>query len=119
MFLGDYGAEVIKVEHPATGDPQRQLGRRKNGVPLWWKQISRNKKSITLYLGSPEGQALLKKLVATADVVVENYRPGTMERWGLGWDVLHEITPRSGHAPGERVRPDRSVQAATGVWNAS
>jgi formyl-CoA transferase len=93
MFLGDYGAEVIKVEHPATGDPQRQLGQRKNAVPLWWKQISRNKKSITLYLGSPEGQALFKRLVATADVVVENYRPGTMERWGLGWDGLHEITP--------------------------
>jgi crotonobetainyl-CoA:carnitine CoA-transferase CaiB-like acyl-CoA transferase len=91
--LGDFGAEVIKVEHP-RGDPLRGHGHTKNGVPLWWKQVNRNKKAITLNLGTPAGAAIFKQLAATADVVVENFRPGTMERWGLGWDVLHALNPR-------------------------
>jgi len=92
-LLGDFGADVIKVEHPQRGDSARQLGQRKDGVPLWWKQLSRNKRCITLHLGHPEGQALMRRLVRQADVLIENYRPGTMERWGLGWDVLSELSP--------------------------
>jgi len=86
-MLGDFGAEVIKVEHP-RGDPVRSHGASKEGVPLWWKMLSRNKKAVTLYLGSPDGQALFRRLAADADVIVENFRPGTLERWGLGYDVL-------------------------------
>jgi len=91
--LGDFGADVIKIEHP-TGDSLRKVGFRKKGVPLWWKVVSRNKRCITLNFGTPDGQALLKRLVEGADVLVENFRPGTMERWGLGYDVLSAINPR-------------------------
>ncbi len=93
-YLGDFGAEVIKVEHPARGDSLRNLSHRKHGVPIWWKQVSRNKKSITLYLGSPAGAKIFKRLAAEVDVIVENYRPGTLERWGIGPDVLFAINPR-------------------------
>nr|WP_218882812.1 CoA transferase [Spinactinospora alkalitolerans] len=93
-MLGDFGAEVIKVEHPAKGDPVRTHGAAKDGVGLWWKMLSRNKKAVGLYLGSQEGQAAFKRMVAEADVVIENFRPGTLERWGLGYDVLSEINPR-------------------------
>jgi crotonobetainyl-CoA:carnitine CoA-transferase CaiB-like acyl-CoA transferase len=92
-ILGDHGADVIKVEHP-RGDPARTHGASKNGVGLWWKMLGRNKQCITLYLGSPEGRDLFLKLVDTADVVVENFRPGTFEKWGLGPDVLFERNPR-------------------------
>ena len=92
-LLADYGAEVIKIEHP-NGDPVRSHGAQRDGVGLWWKMIGRGKKAVTLYLGSPEGQELFKKLVADADVVIENFRPGTMERWGLGYEQLREINPR-------------------------
>lgn len=91
--LADFGAEVIKVEHP-SGDPLRQTGYQKNGVPLWWKLVSRNKKCVTCNLSTPGGGRILKELVRRADVLIENFRPGTMERWGLGWDVLSEINPR-------------------------
>lgn len=93
-FLADYGAEVIKIEHPKGGDPSRHHGHAKDGVGLWWKLLGRNKRVITLYLGSPEGQELFLKLVADADVVIENFRPGTLERWGLGYDRLSEVNPR-------------------------
>lgn len=93
-FLADYGAEVIKIEHPKGGDPSRHHGHAKDGVGLWWKLLGRNKRAITLYLGSPEGQELFLKLVADADVVIENFRPGTLERWGLGYDRLSEVNPR-------------------------
>jgi formyl-CoA transferase len=91
--LGDFGADVIKVEHP-TGDALRKIGYRKGDVPLWWKVVSRNKRCITLNLSAPRGQALMRQLVSTADVLVENFRPGTMERWGLGYDALSALNPR-------------------------
>lgn len=93
MVLGDFGADVIKVEHP-SGDSLRKLGYQKDGVPLWWKVIGRNKRCVTLNFSKPAGQALMKRLVKTADVLIENFRPGTMERWGLGYDVLSALNPR-------------------------
>jgi crotonobetainyl-CoA:carnitine CoA-transferase CaiB-like acyl-CoA transferase len=92
-ILGDFGAEVLKIEHP-RGDPARSHGHAKNGVGLWWKMLARNKKAITLYLGAPTGQDLFRRLVCDADVVVENFRPGTLERWGLGYETLAAINPR-------------------------
>jgi crotonobetainyl-CoA:carnitine CoA-transferase CaiB-like acyl-CoA transferase len=94
QYLGDFGADVIKVEQPGIGDHQRRWGSRKNGEPLFWKSISRNKRSITLDLRSPHGSGVLKQLLAQADVLVESFRPETLERWGLGPDVLLEINPR-------------------------
>jgi crotonobetainyl-CoA:carnitine CoA-transferase CaiB-like acyl-CoA transferase len=93
QLLGDYGADVIKVEHP-RGDSMRGHGRDKDGIPLWWKMVSRNKRCIGLYLGDPDGAEVFRRLVATADVVVESFRPGTLERWGLGFDNLREVNPR-------------------------
>ncbi|MDH3644575.1 MAG: CoA transferase [Gammaproteobacteria bacterium] len=90
QLLGDFGAEVIKVEPPGVGDPMRGWGQ---GIPVWWPVIARNKKSVTLNLREPEGQNMLKKLAATADVLIENFRPGTMEKWGLGYDVLAAVNP--------------------------
>src|SRR3954454_20640866 len=93
MLLGDFGAEVIKVEHP-QGDPARTHGWNREGHGLWWKVISRNKRTVTLDLGQPEGADLLRRLAGQADVLVENFRPGVMERWGLGPDDLLAINPR-------------------------
>jgi formyl-CoA transferase len=92
MLLGDFGAEVLKVEHP-KGDPARSHGASKDGVPLWWKMVGRNKRAATLYLGDPEGAALFRRLARNADVIVENFRPGTLERWGLGYDALAAENP--------------------------
>ncbi|MBV9000380.1 MAG: CoA transferase [Solirubrobacterales bacterium] len=92
MLLGDYGADVIKVEHP-RGDPARTHGHSKDGHGLWWKVISRNKRTVTLNLGHPSGQDLLERLVLDADVLIENFRPGVMEKWGLGPERLHELNP--------------------------
>jgi formyl-CoA transferase len=92
-LLADFGADVIKVEHP-RGDSLRTLGWQKNGVSLWWAFVSRNKRFVSINLSTSEGAALLKELVATADVLIESFRPGTFERWGLGPDVLHAINPR-------------------------
>ena len=92
-FLGDFGADVIKVEHP-RGDPIRTHGHTKDGVPLWWKMVGRNKRAITLSLSRPDGQELLCRLARTADVLIENFRPGTMERWNLGPDRLLAANPR-------------------------
>jgi len=95
QLLGDFGAEVIKVEAPDRPDPARDWGAVKyEGHGLLWPIIARNKKSLTLNLRVEAGQAVLKRLVDTADVLVENFRPGTLERWGLGPDVLHAINPR-------------------------
>ena len=94
QLLADFGAEVIKLEDPARGDPMRQWGREKpHGLSLWWPVIARNKKSVTLNLRHPEGQSLARRLLGTADVLVENFRPGTLERWGLGYDALAERNP--------------------------
>jgi crotonobetainyl-CoA:carnitine CoA-transferase CaiB-like acyl-CoA transferase len=93
-YLAELGADVVKVEMPGTGDHQRRWGTPKNGVGLFWKSMSRNKRSITLHLGRPQGAALFKRLVAGADVIIENFRPGTLERWGLGYETLRAINPR-------------------------
>ncbi|WP_281904823.1 CaiB/BaiF CoA transferase family protein [Phytohabitans aurantiacus] len=92
-FLGDFGADVVKVEHPAKPDPARGHGPAKDGVGLWSKVLGRNKKTMTLNLSTPEGAAVLTALVKSADVLVENFRPGTLERWGIGPDVLHAANP--------------------------
>ena len=95
QLLGDNGAEVIKIEQPKVGDPMRDWGQEKpHGKSLWWPVIARNKKSITLNARVPEGQEIIKKLVSEADVIIENFRPGTMEKWGLGYDDLAKINPR-------------------------
>lgn len=93
-FLGDFGADVTKIEHPAKPDASRGHGPAKNGVNLWWKTLGRNKRTATLNLGSPDGADLLKRLVVEADVLIENFRPGTLERWGLGPAELHAVNPR-------------------------
>jgi crotonobetainyl-CoA:carnitine CoA-transferase CaiB-like acyl-CoA transferase len=93
-ILGDYGAEVIKVEHPTKADPARNHGPSKDGVPLWWTSLGRNKRTVTLALNTEAGADLLLRLVAEADVLIENFRPGTLERWGLSPERLHEANPR-------------------------
>jgi crotonobetainyl-CoA:carnitine CoA-transferase CaiB-like acyl-CoA transferase len=93
-MLGDFGAEVIKIEHPGRPDPSRGHGPSKDGVGLWWKLLGRNKSTVTLDLSTREGQDVLVRLAATADVVIENFRPGTLERWNLGYDRLSAANPR-------------------------
>ena len=93
MLMGDFGADVIKIEHP-KGDPLRATGYQKDGVGLWYKMANRNKRGITLNLSQDEGREIFLRLVETADVVVENFRTGTLEKWGLGWDILHQRNPR-------------------------
>ena len=93
QILGDFGADVIKIEHPSRGDGMRGHGLDKDGQPLWWKMISRNKRTLGLYLGDPDGARIFKQLARTADVIVENFRPGTLERWGLGYDALSADNP--------------------------
>jgi formyl-CoA transferase len=95
QLLGDFGAEVIKVEQPGPGDPMRQWGRNDHQSPsLWWPVLARNKKSVTINLREPSGQDLVRSLVERADVLIENFRPGTLERWGLSYECLSEINPR-------------------------
>jgi crotonobetainyl-CoA:carnitine CoA-transferase CaiB-like acyl-CoA transferase len=94
-IMAEFGAEVIKVEMPKVGDPCRRLGSvTECGETLVWLSEARNKKSVTLNLKSPKGAAMLKRLVAEADVLTENFQPGTLEGWGLGWETLKEINPR-------------------------
>ncbi len=93
-LLGEFGAEVIKVEQPGVGDDLRRLGRQADGVSLWWLSEARNKKSITCNLRTPEGQDLIKRLVAQTDIVAENFRPGTLERWNLGYETLKQVNPK-------------------------
>ncbi|AWS41615.1 CaiB/BaiF CoA-transferase family protein [Streptosporangium sp. 'caverna'] len=95
QLLGDFGAEVIKVEDPGRGDPMRQWGREKPyGKSLWWPVVARNKKSVTCDLRTPRGQELVRGLIAKADVLLENFRPGTLERWGMSPEELYAINPR-------------------------
>ncbi|TBU72976.1 CaiB/BaiF CoA transferase family protein [Phytopseudomonas daroniae] len=93
-MLGEFGAEVIKIEPPGIGDPLRKWRKIKDGTSLWWHVQSRNKQSLTLNLKEAEGQDIVRRLVAEADILVENFRPGTLETWGLGWDELSRINPR-------------------------
>ncbi len=92
-YMADFGAEVVKVEHP-RGDSLRNFASQKNGVSLWWKLASRNKKSITCDISAPEGREIVRRLCESADVLVENFRPGTMEKWGFSWESLHALNPR-------------------------
>lgn len=92
-LLGDFGADVIKIEHP-TGDPLRRMGYEKEGHGLWWKVAGRNKRSIALNLKEPKDKEIFLALIRSADVLVENFRTGTMESWGLGWEDLRRINPR-------------------------
>ncbi len=95
QLLADFGAEVIKVEAPGVGDPMREWGREKpHGQSLWWPVIARNKKSVEINARLPAGQDLLRQLVAKADVLLENFRPGTLEKWGLSYEELAAINPR-------------------------
>lgn len=93
-LLGDFGADVVKVEHPERPDPSRGHGPSKDGVGLWWKLLGRNKRTITLNLSTPGGRDTLLRLAATADVIIENFRPGTLEKWDLGWEELSAANPR-------------------------
>ncbi|MEX0384219.1 CaiB/BaiF CoA transferase family protein [Spiribacter pallidus] len=95
QYLADFGAEVVKVEPPGRGDPMRQWGSTDaHGNTVWWPVIARNKRSMTLDLRTEAGQAVIRELAAQVDVIIENFRPGTMERWGLGYEALSEINPR-------------------------
>jgi crotonobetainyl-CoA:carnitine CoA-transferase CaiB-like acyl-CoA transferase len=91
MLLADFGAEVVKVEQPGVGDPLRTWTN--DGQPFWWKVYGRNKKYVTLNITSPEGKEMFKSMLPTFDVLLESFVPGTMERWDLGWDVLHALHP--------------------------
>lgn len=100
--LGEFGADVIKIEAPADparpdaagGDPLRNWRLLRDGTSLWWQVQSRNKKSVALDLRSPDGQEIARRLIAQADVLIENFRPGTLERWGMGWDTLSAVNPK-------------------------
>ncbi|MDP2009845.1 MAG: CaiB/BaiF CoA-transferase family protein [Phenylobacterium sp.] len=95
QILGDFGARVIKIEDPKVGDPMRQWGRSlPQGLSPWWPVIGRNKQSVGLDLRTPEGRAIAGDLIAKADVLIENFRPGTMEKWGMGYEALSAINPR-------------------------
>jgi formyl-CoA transferase len=93
-MLGDFGAEVIKIEAPEGGDQLRQWRKMYDDTSLWWYVQARNKKSLTLNLRAPEGQEIVRKLVAEADIVVENFRPGALEKWNIGWPQLSAVNPR-------------------------
>jgi formyl-CoA transferase len=92
--LGDFGAEIVKIEPPGEGDPLRRWRRIRNGVSLWWHVQSRNKKSVTVDLRTPRGQEIVRRIVRRCDIAVENFRPGALEKWGLGWEALSKENPR-------------------------
>ena len=93
-MLAEFGAEVIKIEAPVDGDPIRKWRKLHEGTSLWWYLQSRNKKSISINLKSPQGIAIIKRLASKADVLIENLKPGALEKLGLGWDVLHALNPK-------------------------
>lgn len=93
-MLGEFGADVIKIEPPGVGDPLRKWRKIKDGTSLWWHVQSRNKRSITLDLKATEGQDVARRLIAEADILVENFRPGTLENWGMSWEELSALNPR-------------------------
>jgi crotonobetainyl-CoA:carnitine CoA-transferase CaiB-like acyl-CoA transferase len=126
-LLADLGADVVHVEDPKHGDPSRRTGPTKDGVYLWWKVSARNKRSVTLDLRSPRGQEVARQLAVWADVVITNFRVGTLEKWGLDWASLHELNPRlvmlqvSGHGTNTSARNDPGFgkvgEAMSGVVN--
>ncbi|WP_028239082.1 CaiB/BaiF CoA transferase family protein [Stutzerimonas azotifigens] len=93
-LLGEFGAEVVKIEPPQVGDPLRKWRKIKDGTSLWWHVQSRNKRSVTLDLKQAEGQDVARRLIAEADILIENFRPGTLEEWGMGWEALSALNPR-------------------------
>lgn len=93
-ILAEFGAHVIKIEPPVIGDPLRKWRLLHDGTSVWWAAQSRNKNSVTLDLRSPEGADVVRRIVGETDVLIENFRPGTLEKWGLGWEELHELNPR-------------------------
>ena len=93
-ICAEFGAQVIKVESPDGGDPLRKWRKLYEGTSLWWFVQARNKKSLTLNLKHPDGLNVLKALLADADILIENFRPGVLEKLGLGWDVLHALNPK-------------------------
>ena len=94
QLLADFGAEVIKIEPPGTGDPMREWGREKSGgKSLWWPVVARGKKSVTVNLREARGQEIARKLIGEADILVENFRPGTLEKWGLSPESAHGRSP--------------------------
>ena len=112
QLMADFGCEVIKVEPPKMGDPMRVWGREKaHGKSLWWPVVARNKKSVTLNLRTEKGQQIVRDLIKDADILIENFRPGTMERWNLGYDELSEINPRlvMVRVTGAQLAPSLSV----------
>ena len=115
VLLADFGADVIKIEHPKYGDGKRKLEPIMDGIPLWWKSVSRNKRCITLDLGKPEGGEIFRQIVKGQDVVVENYRPGTFEKWGIGPDVLRHRIIVTYEAEAQGVTTDAIIKK---VFNA-
>jgi formyl-CoA transferase len=91
--LGEFGAEVVKIEPPLNGDPLRQWRLLEGGTSLWWQVQSRNKQSLALDVRTAQGQEIARRLIGECDVLIENFRPGTMEKWGLGWEVLQALNP--------------------------
>lgn len=126
-LLADFGAEVIKVEQPGRGDPMREIGPFLEGEGVWWNVEARGKRSITLDLRAPAGQDILRELASKADVLIENFRPGTMKRWNLDYEQLEQVNPHlvmlsvSGYGQtgpyAERPAYDRMAQAFSGVLN--
>ncbi len=92
-MLGEFGADVIKIEPPGAGDPLRNWRLLQDGTSVWWQVSSRNKRSVAIDLRTPEGQDIARRLISEADVLVENFRPGTLEAWGMGWDALSALNP--------------------------
>ncbi|OYD68327.1 formyl-CoA transferase/succinyl-CoA---D-citramalate CoA-transferase [Rhodococcus sp. OK302] len=116
QLLGDYGAEVLKIEAPESGDSMRRWGVTVDGESLWWPSIARNKKSVAIDLRQPDGRELVRKLVAEADIVLENFRPGTLAKWGMDYPTLSEINPRVilVHVSGFGQNGPRSTDAGFG-----
>ena len=107
-LMGDFGADVIKIEHP-SGDPLRNMGAKKEGHGLWWKTTGRNKRCIALDLKTAADAEIFKAMVVDADILVENFRTGTLEGWGLGWERALSDQSSACDGAGDRLRPDRAV----------
>src|SRR3546814_3046152 len=117
QLLGDYGADVIKVESPGDGDPMRRWGVTRDGDSLWWPAIARNKRSIALDLRDEGGRDVVRRLAAKCDIVLENFRPGTLEKWGLDYATLgigraHVCTPVTNAPPVSRLVPQQQQPKA-------